>query len=269
MKVLAAHPLDLTTTSNLNAMGFAVAVPRADQSIAEAIAETSPDVVIVDSDFVGTSDDLRGAKLVVFEGESPEAAVWNGQGLDTVTATPVGPADTADMIFRMATDAANGDEDYKVRMQESGAKHILSGLVIGLIGFGEVGKHMRDRAEELNMPVVVYSTHLSDEGADAHGVRRMPNVEMLATQADIISVHEALRADTVGLLDEKFFAAMKPSAILVNTSSSLVFARESLVKYLGRNPQWRMPDEVIDAPEFPSLGLLREVWQYRSDHIGM
>lgn len=269
MKVLATHPLDLTTASNLSSMGCVVSTVRPGQTLAEAIAEEQPEVVVIGDDYTGDPAELRSAGLIVFAAESPDAEAWRGQGLDTVTATPVGAAETADMIFRMAEDAARADEHYQARMQETGGRNVLSGLVLGLIGFGEVGKHMRDRAEELNMPVVVYSTHLSDEGADAHRVRRMPDVATLAAQADIISVHEALRADTVGLLNEVFFAAMKPSAILINTSSSLVFARDAFLDYLGRNPNWATPPEIVDAPDFPALGLLREVRKFRSERIGM
>jgi hypothetical protein len=269
VKVLATHPLDLTTAANLAAMGFTVSTVEPGQDVASAVASGKPDVVVLGPDYAGSSEDLRGAGLVVFSDASPEVEAWRGAGLDAVTATPVGPAETADMIFRMAEDAARTDEHYQKRMQEMGAGHVLSGLVLGLIGFGEVGKHMRDRAEELNMPIVVYSTHLSDEGADVHRVRRMPDVKTLAAQADIVSVHESLRADTVGLLDGLFFAAMKPSAILINTSSSLMFGRDALLAYLARDPRWVAPGEIVDAPDFPSLGVLQAVHKYRSERIGL
>lgn len=200
MTVFAARPLDHKTTAMLASMGCRIIPADPNRPIEEQVSRLDPDFVILgDTDI-----------------ESPTSA--------------------AQAMFNLIDMHVRSDAGFIKRANEMNLSSPLEGLVIGLVGFGEVGKHLRDLAHEHLMAVAVYSSHIADEGADAHGVRRMPDVVTLATMSDVIAVQENLRPDTVGLLKEEFFAAMKPGAILVNGSHPSVFEENALRNYLeGRD----------------------------------
>src|SRR5262247_4006207 len=51
----------------------------------------------------------------------------------------------------------------------------------------------------------------------------------VAAASDVVSIHVALNNDTRNLIDEKFFAAMKPGSYFINTSRAEVINQSALV----------------------------------------
>src|SRR5881628_886168 len=98
----------------------------------------------------------------------------------------------------------------------------LCGRTLGLIGVGRIGTEMIPRARAFGMPVAAWSRSLTPERAQALGVERKTSPAEVAAAADVVSVHVALKPETTDLIDEKFFAAMKPGAFFVNTSRAEV-----------------------------------------------
>jgi D-3-phosphoglycerate dehydrogenase len=94
----------------------------------------------------------------------------------------------------------------------------LHGRTLGLIGVGQIGTLMIERARAFGMPVAAWSRSLTPEKAGALGVERKESPEEVAAAADVVSVHLALKPDTKGLCGEKFFAAMRKGAYFINTS---------------------------------------------------
>jgi D-3-phosphoglycerate dehydrogenase len=94
----------------------------------------------------------------------------------------------------------------------------LYGRTLGLIGVGQIGTLMIERARAFGMPVVAWSRSLTPEKAGALGVERKESPEEVAAAADVVSVHLALKPETKGLCGEKFFAAMRKGAYFINTS---------------------------------------------------
>jgi phosphoglycerate dehydrogenase-like enzyme len=68
------------------------------------------------------------------------------------------------------------------------------------------------------MTVSFYDPLLPD-GADlALGWRRVPSLEALLAEADVVSLHCPLTSDNANLIDGPALAAMKPDALLINTA---------------------------------------------------
>ncbi|MGH9866778.1 MAG: NAD(P)-dependent oxidoreductase [Candidatus Polarisedimenticolia bacterium] len=105
----------------------------------------------------------------------------------------------------------------------------LLGRTLGLIGLGGIGREMVPRARAFGMPVVAWSRSLTPEAARAAGVTRMETPLEVAKASDIVSVHVALKPETRGLIDAKFFAAMKPGSFFINTSRAEVADHKALV----------------------------------------
>ncbi|GAA4724621.1 phosphoglycerate dehydrogenase [Sphingomonas lutea] len=91
----------------------------------------------------------------------------------------------------------------------------LSGKTLGLIGCGNIGSIVADRAHGLKMKVVAYDPFLSPERAVELGVDKVELPELLA-RADFITLHTPLTDQTRGILSREALAAAKPGVRIVN-----------------------------------------------------
>jgi D-3-phosphoglycerate dehydrogenase len=89
---------------------------------------------------------------------------------------------------------------------------------------------MIPRARAFGLPVAAWSRSLTAEGAKALGVAHKASPAEVAASADIVSVHVALNAQTKGMVDAAFFAAMRPGAYFINTSRAEVVDQEALAR---------------------------------------
>ena len=102
---------------------------------------------------------------------------------------------------------------------------------LGLIGLGRIGAEMAKRARGFDMRVL-YSDMVRREDLEAQlGLVYAPQDDVLR-QADFISLHTPLTPETHHLISRDQLRAMKPSAILINTSRGPVVDNEALVEAL-------------------------------------
>ena len=94
-----------------------------------------------------------------------------------------------------------------------------AGKTLGIIGFGSIGQLTARLARGLGMQVIAFDAML---GADAPVYQESgvacATLQDLVTQSDVITLHVPLVDSTRGLFDAGRIAAMKPGAILINTS---------------------------------------------------
>ncbi|MEX3768270.1 NAD(P)-dependent oxidoreductase, partial [Mycolicibacterium fortuitum] len=81
------------------------------------------------------------------------------------------------------------------------------------------------------MNVIGWSPHLTEERATEAGVVRVER-DALFAGSDVVSLHMVLAESTRGLIGATELAAMKPSAILVNTSRGGLIDESALVQAL-------------------------------------
>ena len=98
----------------------------------------------------------------------------------------------------------------------------IKGRTVGVIGTGSIGREVIERLRPFGVEIIAWSRSLTAEDAEILGIERAPDLTTLASRADIVTVHVALAAETRGMLDAAFFAAMKPSAVFINTSRAEV-----------------------------------------------
>ncbi len=91
----------------------------------------------------------------------------------------------------------------------------LYGKVLGLVGVGNIGSIVADRAQGLKMRVAAYDPFLSDERATALGVEKVAFDELLA-RADFLTVHTPLTDSTRDLIDAAALAKCKDGVRIVN-----------------------------------------------------
>jgi D-3-phosphoglycerate dehydrogenase len=91
----------------------------------------------------------------------------------------------------------------------------LTGKTLGIIGCGNIGAIVADRAQGLKMKVVCYDPFLSPERALELGVERL-SLDELLPRADFITLHTPLTDATRNIIDKNAIARMKPGARLIN-----------------------------------------------------
>ena len=91
----------------------------------------------------------------------------------------------------------------------------LRGQVMGIIGFGRIGRAVAAKAHALGLDILAYDPYLTPEAALPPGVEAV-DMPALLSRSDFVTVHTPLNDDTRGLIDAKAFAAMKANAFVIN-----------------------------------------------------
>jgi glyoxylate reductase len=106
------------------------------------------------------------------------------------------------------------------------------GAVLGIVGFGRIGRAVARRARAFGMEIVYHGRNrLPPEEESALEARWLP-LEALLESADAVSLHCPLTPETRHLLDDRAFGRMKPGAVLINTARGPVVDEAALVRAL-------------------------------------
>ena len=121
------------------------------------------------------------------------------------------------MLFSLAREIPQADQSTQSGKWEKnrfmGVE--LAGKTLGLIGCGNIGSIVADRAHGLKMKVAAYDPFLSPERALELGVDKVELDELLA-RADFITLHTPLTDQTRGILGGEALAKTKPGVRIVN-----------------------------------------------------
>ncbi len=91
----------------------------------------------------------------------------------------------------------------------------LAGKTLGLIGAGNIGSIVADRAQGLKMKVVAYDPFLSKERAEALNIEKVELDELLK-RADFITLHTPLTEGTKNILNKDSLAKCKKGVRIIN-----------------------------------------------------
>ncbi|MFX3658026.1 MAG: NAD(P)-dependent oxidoreductase [bacterium] len=107
----------------------------------------------------------------------------------------------------------------------------IGGRTVGLVGFGGIPRLLSPVLGALGARVLYTARQRHDEAAAAAGAEYR-GLDALLQEADIVSLHVPLTADTERLLNASRFAAMKPGAILINTARGGLVDEAALITAL-------------------------------------
>lgn len=126
----------------------------------------------------------------------------------------------------------------------------LEGAVLGIIGFGNIGRCVARRAAAFDMEILAYDPYVPEEAFAEAGVRRVSSLEELLPASDFVTIHTPLTDITRHLLGKKQFAMMKPSAYFINCARGEVVVETELIEALQNGVIQGAGLEVFD-PEPP------------------
>ena len=92
----------------------------------------------------------------------------------------------------------------------------ITGKTLGLIGAGNIGSIVANRAQGLKMSVLAYDPFLSSERAETLGIEKFDDLAAMLARADFVSLHLPRTEKTANILNADMVAAMKPGARLIN-----------------------------------------------------
>jgi D-3-phosphoglycerate dehydrogenase len=103
----------------------------------------------------------------------------------------------------------------------------ITGKVLGIIGCGNIGSVVAERAQGLAMRVIAYDPFLSEERALELGVEKV-ELEALFRRADFITLHTPLTDKTRNIIDAAAIARMKDGVRIVNCARGGLIVEEAL-----------------------------------------
>jgi glycerate dehydrogenase len=107
----------------------------------------------------------------------------------------------------------------------------LRDKVMGVVGFGRIGRRVGELAHAFGMAVLACSR----SRAAPPGYQPFAWVELdeLFGRADVVSLHCPLTAETAGLVNRQRLRSMKPGAFLINTARGALVVEEDLAEALN------------------------------------
>lgn len=107
----------------------------------------------------------------------------------------------------------------------------LTGKTLGVLGLGNIGRILAERAKGLQMNVIAYDPIVTSDRAAELGVE-LVSLDELFRRSDAISCHTPLTAETKNLVNDEAVAKMKPGVFLVNAARGGVYEEAALVRGL-------------------------------------
>ncbi|MDA8229673.1 MAG: phosphoglycerate dehydrogenase [Desulfitobacterium hafniense] len=109
----------------------------------------------------------------------------------------------------------------------------LQGKTLGVIGFGRIGSEVAKRAAGFNMKVLAYDPFISEESAEDAGVD-LVDLERIYADADFITIHTPLTAETRYMVNQEAFAKMKPGVRIIQCARGGIVDEDALIDALDK-----------------------------------
>jgi len=132
---------------------------------------------------------------------------------------------------RRALDISSGRGSWE--FSEAVPIYLLAGQTLGIIGCGRIGSLVYRKLKSFGFNFLICDPYLSEERKQELRIE-VVDKETVFRQADFITIHTPLTAETRHLVNEQTLALMKPTAYLVNTSRGLMVDLQALAKALEK-----------------------------------
>jgi D-3-phosphoglycerate dehydrogenase len=151
-----------------------------------------------------------------------------------------------------------------------GVGRSLRGRTLGIYGYGRIGRAVADYGRVFAMNVIIWASEGSRARALKDGFAVAPNRQTFFAESDVLSLHLRLYDSTRAIVTAEDLAAMKPSALLVNTSRAGLIAPGALVTaLLSGRPGMAAVDVYDNEPLFDTDDpLLKMANVVCTPHIG-
>lgn len=108
----------------------------------------------------------------------------------------------------------------------------LRGRILGIVGFGRIGRALVSKARGFGMTVAAYDPYVPDDLFRLLEVERKHDLDDLLRECDYLSIHALLTPETEGMIGERELGLMKKDAVIVNTARGRIWDEQAVVQAL-------------------------------------
>lgn len=134
--------------------------------------------------------------------------------------------------------------------REANRGYELKGKIVGIIGYGYMGKSFAKKLSGFGVNVIAYDkykTGFSDQYA------REVSMEEIVKHADVLSLHVPLTNETNGLVDDEYLFHFKKPIFLLNTSRGKVVKTQAVLNAIKQEKILGAGLDVLEVEKFPAL----------------
>ncbi|MDR0525730.1 MAG: C-terminal binding protein [Spirochaetaceae bacterium] len=144
----------------------------------------------------------------------------------------------------------------------------IKGQVLGVLGYGKIGRELVKMALGMGMNVLVFDPFLKE--LKEPGIALAGSVEEVLQKADVLSIHTPLTPETTHMISAPQFGMMKPGVILLNASRGGVINTPDLIAALKSGKVSAAGLDVCEGEPLPVghelLGMGNVIF---TPHVGM
>ncbi|GAX59623.1 D-3-phosphoglycerate dehydrogenase [Candidatus Scalindua japonica] len=245
MKVLVSDKMSQDGIDVLNAVDEIQVVYKTGMSTEELIKELQDvDALVIRSSTKVTKEVFEAVNKLKIIGragigvDNVDCNVATERGVIVVN-TPSGNATTTAehaiaMLMSLSRHIPQADKSMHAGLWEkskfTGTE--ITGKVLGVVGYGNIGKIVADRALGLKMRVIVFDPFLTSEVAAKDGVELVTK-EKLFERSDYITVHVPLNDSTRDLINKKSIETMKTGVRILNCARGGIVNESDLIDGLN------------------------------------
>ncbi|MDI9644218.1 MAG: hydroxyacid dehydrogenase [Candidatus Verstraetearchaeota archaeon] len=244
MRVLIADEVDAECPAKLRAAGFEVheKFDITPQELRETIGLY--DVLVVRSRTKVTRDVVESAKNLKMIGrvgvglDTIDVKAAEAAGIKVVNTPEMSTVAVAELVMGMMLGLVRkipqADASMKNGLWEKKRFHgsELSGKVLGVVGFGRIGRAVAERSRAFGMSILVYDVVVDEAALSRVGGVRVPALEELLSRSDIVTVHVPLLPETKRMFNDAAFSSMKHGSFFINASRGEVVDTAALLRAL-------------------------------------
>jgi phosphoglycerate dehydrogenase-like enzyme len=163
------------------------------------------------------------------------------------------------LIFGLARSIPQEDRATREGAWQTSLGIGLGGKTLGILGLGKLGSQMAKVGNAFGMNVIAWSQNLTEERCRAAGATKAASKDELLSTADVVTIHLVLSDRTRGLIGEREFGLMKPTAYLVNTSRGPIVDEAALIKAVETKSIAGAGIDVYDVEPLPASHPMRRL----------
>jgi D-3-phosphoglycerate dehydrogenase len=245
LKVLVSDKMSQDGIDVLNAVDEIQVVYKTNLSPEDLIKELQDtDALIIRSSTKVTKDVFAAVKKLKIIGRA-------GIGVDNIDCTTA--TERGVIVVNTPSGNATTTAEHAIAMLMALSRHIpqadksmhqgawekskftgieVTGKILGVFGYGNIGKIVADRAQGLKMRVIVFDPFLTAEVAAKNGVELVTK-EKLFERADYITAHVPLNDSTRNLINKKTIETMKTGVRIINCARGGIVNEADLIDGLN------------------------------------
>ncbi len=127
----------------------------------------------------------------------------------------------------------------------------VNGATLGVIGLGRIGEAVAKRAQGFDMKILYHNRRRNFEAEETYGAEYR-TLDDLLRESDYVSLHVNLNEETRGLIAEREFELMRPTAVLINTARGPIVDAHALYLALKEKQIAYAALDVTDPEPIPT-----------------